>query len=206
MKAIWIERLSGRRTKPGFIIDASRRAAIGRFANRRKPVEISPAAYETDLAKFSGADQFGCLKNVLATAPLRAHLHDALVPAARFDPCPAFVHRFGERFFDINILTGLASHHRWQGVPMIGCCHQNNIDILSIENSPKVFSSVRLFVALLFTNFDTLRVSGVIDITNRHTIDLWIQKKTFQIALPHSTAADQPKPDFFAWRRFTRAR
>ena len=125
---------------------------------------------------------------------------------ARLQHGAPFLDAFGERFLDIDIFAGLAGQNRRQRMPMVRRRDQHHIDVLAVEDAPKVLYGVRLFAAFGLANLDPFGNLRLIDITDHGAIDLWIEEKTFQIAAPHAAAADQAEANFFIRPRLARAR
>ena len=66
-------------------------------------------------------------------ALLRADLNDAIGSLRRVGHPAPFLDEKRERLLDINILAGLASEHRQQGVPVVGSRDDDGVDIFTIK-------------------------------------------------------------------------
>jgi hypothetical protein len=70
---------------------------------------------------------------LLGRHPLAAHLHDALVFLRGLDHCRAVFTSVGHRLFDIDVLTRAQRVEHDALVPMIGCRHNDCIDVFPVE-------------------------------------------------------------------------
>ena len=78
--------------------------------------------------------------------------------------------------------------------------------MLAIQNAAKIFDRIRLLAPLVLANLDPFRDHRVVYVAYDGAIDLGIEEEAFQVTATHPSGTDQPKPDLFAGRRFTRAR
>jgi len=65
-------------------------------------------------------------------------LHEAIISPRRFDHQPPLADIVGAWFLDIHVHTCLASQDCGRRVPMHRRSHDDSIDRLVVENSPKV--------------------------------------------------------------------
>ena len=79
METVFVEGAFWRRAEPQIVIDTSGRLAVRRIADAGDPIEVNPAANETDFAEFAGMDEIDGVFEMRAAAPLRSHLHDTIV-------------------------------------------------------------------------------------------------------------------------------
>src|SRR3954447_15922003 len=80
---------------------------------------------------------------------LRADLHYAVEPSGRADELLAFPMVVGERLFHVDVLARLARPNSRQRVPMIARGDHDCVDILVVEQLPKV--RVLCSTAVLFS-------------------------------------------------------
>ena len=135
------------------------------------------------------------LDDVLATAPLRTHLHDALVALGRLEHGAAFVNGLGQRLLDIDVLAGLAGEDGRQGVPVVGRGDEHHVHVLAVEDAAEVLHRVGLLAALLLANLDALGDPRVVHVADDDAIDFGVEEEAFEVALAHAAAADEPEPD-----------
>ena len=202
MEAVGIERPLGRRAKPQIVVHARRRLAVGRLANAGEPIQVSPAAHDAHFAQLAGANEITGLDDVLATAPLRPHLDDALVALGRLEHRAPFVNGLGERLLDIHILPGLAGEDGRQGVPMVGRGDEHHIHILAIEHAVEVLHRIGFPAALLLANLDPFGDPRFVHVADHDAVHLGVEEETFKVALSHAAAADQAEADLVVWARF----
>src|SRR5438105_1366296 len=115
-----------------------------------------------------------------ATAPLGAHLDDALVTPGSFQHGPAFIDSFCEGLFDINIFAGLAGVNGRQRVPMVGCGDEDTIDVFAIEHTAEVLDGIGSMAALLFDIGDGPDQHLVIDVADDRAINLLVLQEDAQ--------------------------
>ena len=97
-----------------------------------------------------------------------------------------------ERFLDVNVFAGLAGFDRNVGVPVIRRGHNHRVDIIAVEDAAKVLRvQVRLLVRPADDFIAGLFDLGLVDVTERHALDVLESKSVAQIASPHTSAADQ---------------
>ena len=79
-----------------------------------------------------------------AAAPLRADLHDAVVPPGRLDHAPAFDEVVRDRLLDVDVLARLAGPDGRQGVPVVGRGDHQGVDIAILQDTAHVLLDARL--------------------------------------------------------------
>ena len=74
---------------------------------------------------------------------LRSGLDNALVAPRGFDHGAPFLDVVRQRFFHINVLSGLAGENGGNGVPVVRRGDDNGIDVFSLENVPEILVRFR---------------------------------------------------------------
>ena len=90
------------------------------------------------LADRARLHQLGELGIELRRPPLRAHLHDPVVPPGRLDHPPAFADREREGLLDVDILARVARHDRLDGMPVVGRGDDHRVDVLLVEDAAEI--------------------------------------------------------------------
>ena len=104
---------------------------------------------------------------------LSAHLYDAVVFSRGVDHHPAFADADREWLLDVDILTGLACHHRRERVPMVGCADDDCIDVFLLQHLSKVAGDVGGLLAVLVAHgLEGLRGLLIVDVTQGDTFNI----------------------------------
>ena len=135
MKAVWIERPFLRRAQPHVVVYGSGRISIGEHGRSSFPIQVSPGPNQPDPSQLATLHVVHGFLSSAENSAAEFPSHDTVVPARRLDHDPPFADTDGKRFLHINILAGLASHYRGQGVPMVRCGNDDGIQIFLVEPS-----------------------------------------------------------------------
>ena len=85
------------------------------------------------LANGTATHQLTSRPKLFGTALLAARLHHTAVLAAGIHHRPPLGNGQGKGLFAIHILPRLASVHRLQRVPMVGCGDQHRVHIFAVQ-------------------------------------------------------------------------
>ena len=193
------------RSEPHIIIDGCGRNPIGGIPDAGQPIEIGPTACHREFAEFAALYELGGFDHVLATAPLRTHLHDAVVLLRGGHHRATLGNRLGQGLFDIDILARLAGHHGGDRMPVIRRGDEDDINVLPIQHAAEILYRIGLFPSGRRTNLQTLRGHGFIHVGDNHTVHFRIAEETLQVAAAHAAGTDEPKADFVVGAGFARA-
>ena len=165
---------------------------------------LRKASINRQLAELAGSHELRRVNHVLATAPLRTHLHDAIMFLRRRQHRAPLIDRFRQRLFHVDVFAGLARQDCRQRVPMIRRRDQDYVHIFAVQHAAKIFYDFWPFISFILANLDALGAVGIVNVANDRAVNFRVQKKTFQVTAPHPARTDQPKPDLFAGRRLAR--
>ena len=111
-------------------VDSRRRTGIGRAPDAvRVFVSDARGACDCDVSDCTGPDEVGCLLAVARRPAMDARLHDSIGPPGGFDHATAFVNCQRKWLLDVHVLARVAGVDHHQGVPMVGRCDDDGIDI-----------------------------------------------------------------------------
>ncbi len=196
METVLIERMFGRGAEPEIIIHRRRRRGVGRVPHPAKPIQVNPTAHQTDFAELARLDKFDRFFKMLATAPLGAHLDNALMAERGFEHGAAFVNGFGQRFFDVNILAGLTGENGRQGMPMIGGGDENGVYVFSVKYFTEVAAGIRALAPGFFNDLGGFGAHGIVHIADDGAIHFFITEENAEDIAAPTAGADEAKADF----------
>ena len=137
-RAVAVVGALGRGPQPQVVIDVGGRSGIRRVAEPRHDVARRGGADTMDLADVPGGQQFHHFLEVRAAAPLRAHLHHALVAPRGGGHPAALLDEQRHGLFDVDVLARGAGHDGLQGVPVIRRGDDDGVDAHVVQHLPEV--------------------------------------------------------------------
>ena len=111
-------------------------------------LRVVPGADEGDLAEEALADDLGRLLEVEVGALPEPHLDDPLVLPGGGEHRLALLDRHRDRLLDEDVLPRLAGHDHRQGVPVVRCGVDDDVDRLVVEEPSEVGVDDRAFAGL----------------------------------------------------------
>ena len=136
-------------------------------------------------------DELDGLLEVNAGALLRTHLYHSLVFARRFHHALSFLHDAADGLFHVNVLAGLRGFHGEKRVPVVRRGHNHGVDVLAIENPPKVLVGFRLAARGLRGCVQV----RLVDVAHGGNLGVGLLGKIFQVPHAHPAGANHANPD-----------
>ena len=113
------------------------------LADRRPWLEAEAAGHR-HLANPAAVNELDRVDDRGPAAVHRADLHDPVVVCRGLDHLPAFPHGVRGGLLDVYVLAGLQRPDRGERVPVIRRGDDNRVDVLVVEDAPKVLRELRL--------------------------------------------------------------
>ena len=176
MKTARIEGTFGCRSEPGFIIDTLRRPSIGRKPNRALATGL-PRFCDQYLSKCTRLNVLDGIDKMLAAAGLCAQLNNPLIFAHGLGNPPAFEDVVAIRFFHVNILARHASQNGGDGMPVVGCADNQDINVGIVNDVAKIAIRFRIVAVFGFDRLDCLRQTSRVNICQRENVDILLLSK-----------------------------
>src|SRR6266566_4405518 len=155
-----------------------------------------PGPRQVKLADFTRMKRFHGLNHPGPTAPLIAHLDDALMFAGRSNDQLAFMRIMTARFLDIDVFAGRAGQNRSRRMPMVGNSDGDSVHVFVLEDAPKIFYSLR-FAFLLFEREGDAVVNGpAVHVADVGDFDVRLAEMTIDVIFASAITTDDAKNDF----------
>ena len=156
-------------------------------------IAVPPGAGEGDFTEPAGIEivAFG-LEVMLAGALLHAYLTDAIVDARGLDDERAFFDFEGERFFDVDIFTGIERIDGDAGVPMVGRGDEDDVDLFRFEKFAMfliAFGAGGLGLGLVD--------AGIVDVAHGGDVDAVGFLESAHNTFTAAACTDEAEVDFF---------
>ena len=139
---------------------------------------------------------------MLSTASLSTHLNNPFVLAHRLDHSLPLEHVMPVRFFDIDILAGLARHDCRNRMPVIRRSNHQYINPWIINQSSKIGMSGWFLTINLPDRFLGRRQTTTVNICQRHHVHVFLSRKHPQQRSCSTAYTNAPYLDTFTRRRF----
>ena len=126
---------------------------------------------------------------------LRADLHDALVATRGFDHQPALAQVVRRRFFDVDVLAGVAGENGRGRVPMIGGGDEHGVDVLVLQDASKVADLLGRAALAGFDAGGGLVLALGVGIADVGDADVFFRSQCADVARAHAARADDGDVD-----------
>ena len=156
-----------------------------------------PALGVHHLAEYAGANVVAGFFVVIAAARLNADLDDLVVLLGGLSHRLAFAHVVRGRFFDVDVLAGLAGEDRRDGMPVCRCAHDDGVDRFVIEQTAEIGFDGRTLALEFLNTLGTLVEQSGIDIANGGDLDLGQFGESIEQAAATSANAHAGHPETF---------
>ena len=126
------------RPQPQVVVHPGGRGAVGSLGGSSLPIQIGPGPNQANPAKLAGLHILHRLSELRGAPLLGPDLDHSLVEASSPDHGSPLLNGQGEWLLDVDILAGLTGRHTLEGMPVVGCGHDDGIELLQVKDLAKV--------------------------------------------------------------------